>query len=431
MTNTFQLLLMLLMSYHSRPLLALPVRHATTRRTLSTTLSAVTADSVASYLNQPPTDAEVFALSSFLHQKRRLVVVTGAGVSTSSGIPDYRGPQGSYKLGHKPMMHQDFVKSEAARKRYWARSMLGWSTFAQARINDAHLALANLESHGIISTVITQNVDRLHQKAGSLAVIDLHGRNDRVSCLTCQCNLSRRLLQTQIDQLNPSFRTRIDLEVARLQAVDAATSRSTATTTATATDTATSGVESRRGDEESATASSLRAARGLLNEVERRVIPDWPVGAEGKVVRATKGAVAQATAPPISSTNPMASVLRADGDAELGMTDFSAFMVPSCPRCSTGILKPDVVFFGDSVHPSRVQDAYSAVEQCDGMLVVGTSLEVYSAFRFVDRASKSGKPIAIVNMGSTRAEREQLPGIVFKSESNCAALLKQVADQII
>jgi NAD-dependent SIR2 family protein deacetylase len=127
----------------------------------------------------------------------------------------------------------------------------------------------------------------------------------------------------------------------------------------------------------------------------------------------------------------MVSVLRADGDAELGITDFSSFVVPSCPRCSTGVLKPDVVFFGDSVHPPRVQEAFGSVEQCDGLLVVGTSLEVYSAYRFVHRASQTGKPIAIVNMGTTRAEREGLPGIVFKSESNCASLLKQVTEHII
>ena len=375
-------------------------------------------DHVASYLNQSPTDIEVFSLSSFLHQKRRLVVITGAGVSTSSGIPDYRGPQGSYKLGHKPMVHQDFVKSENARKRYWARSMLGWSTFSQARCNGAHFALANLESHGIVSTVITQNVDRLHQKAGSQSVIDLHGRNDRVSCMTCQCNLSRKLLQQQIDHLNPSFRTLIDDEVARLRATDEA-----ASTTST------------RGDDDSS-ATTLRAARSLLNEVERRVIPDRQGQGQGQGQAVTDETRLDATAttasvPITPSSSSVSSVLRADGDAELGISDFSSFVVPSCPRCSAGILKPDVVFFGDNVPLPRVQDAYSCVEQCDGMLVVGTSLEVHSAYRFVDRASKSGKQIAIVNMGTTRAERLQLPGIVFKSESNCALLLRQVTEHMI
>lgn len=410
------LLFVLMLSFLSRPLVvSLPRCQTTILRRLSTPSPAMTTadnDPVASYLNQPPTDVEIFSLSSFLHQKRRLVVITGAGVSTSSGIPDYRGPQGSYKSGHKPMVHQDFVKSENARKRYWARSMLGWSTFSQARCNGAHFALANLESRGVVSTVITQNVDRLHQKAGSRLVIDLHGRNDRVSCMTCECNLSRKLLQQQIDHLNPSFRTRIDDEVARLRAADEAAA-------ATRTD-------------EDSSATALRAARSLLNEVERRVLPDWPGNGQGQggaeVTRL--GATAETAPAPITpactSSTALSSVLRADGDAELGISDVSAFVVPTCPRCSTGVLKPDVVFFGDNVPLPRVQDAYSCVEQCDGILVVGTSLEVHSAYRFVERASKSGKQIAILNMGTTRAERQQLPGIVFKSESNCALLLRHM-----
>jgi hypothetical protein len=232
------------------------------------------------------------------------------------------------------MVHQDFVTKEAARKRYWARSMLGWATFSQAAPNDGHYALAVLESLGVVGMVVTQNVDRLHQKSGSVNVIDLHGRNDRVSCLSCGCNLARRQVQQQIDLLNPTFRERIDAEVARIRAADAAA----ATAAAAAT--------------EDDAAAALRQARTLLNEVERRVIPDWTPGA---VMRppgtgtSTSAPTTTATPPGAATAAPPATLLRADGDAELGMTDFTDFIVPSCPRCTTGVLKPDVVFFGDNV----------------------------------------------------------------------------------
>ena len=289
--------------------------------------------SSASSLSTPavaaPTGDDVSALVSFLRGKRNVCVVTGAGVSTESGIPDYRGPLGSYKLGHKPMVHQDFVTKEAARKRYWARSMLGWATFSQAAPNDGHYALAVLESLGVVGMVVTQNVDRLHQKSGSVNVIDLHGRNDRVSCLSCGCNLARRQVQQQIDLLNPTFRERIDAEVTRIRAADAAAAT------------------------EDDAATALRQARTLLNEVERRVIPDWTPGAvmrpPGTGTSTSTSAPTTTATPAAATAAPPATLLRADGDAELGMTDFTDFIVPSCPRCSTGVLKPDVVFFGDNV----------------------------------------------------------------------------------
>lgn len=202
-----------------------------------------------------PHQDEVQSLADYLKKYSRTVVVTGAGVSTSSGIPDYRGPQGSYKRGHKPMVHSDFMGSIRSRQRYWARSMLGWKTFSQASPNKAHTALAQLEQIGFINTIITQNVDRcdnvyilftekstltlptlirhlichseslvsllmiiiltvffisrLHQKAGSLHVIDLHGRNDRVACQACGCELSRRIFQQQVEAMNPVFASRV------------------------------------------------------------------------------------------------------------------------------------------------------------------------------------------------------------------------------
>jgi NAD-dependent deacetylase sirtuin 4 len=151
-----------------------------------------------------PKNDEIQQLESFLRGNDNIVVITGAGVSTSSGIPDYRGPQGSYNRGHKPVVHSEFVSSEKTRQRYWARSLLGWKSFSQARPNDAHLALANLEMRGVISTIVTQNVDRLHQKAGSIDVIDLHGRNDRLSCLSCGYNMSRRIIQEVEETTEPA-----------------------------------------------------------------------------------------------------------------------------------------------------------------------------------------------------------------------------------
>ncbi|CAM9892993.1 unnamed protein product, partial [Discosporangium mesarthrocarpum] len=134
--------------------------------------------------------------------KGEAVVLTGAGISTDSGIPDYRGPNGSYSRGHKPMMHDEFIRSEKNRKRYWARSVFGWNSFANARPNNAHYALANLESQGRIKGVITQNVDSLHQMAGSSEVLHLHGRNDKVKCLSCGFKSSRHQHQDSIARLN-------------------------------------------------------------------------------------------------------------------------------------------------------------------------------------------------------------------------------------
>ena len=213
------------------------------------------------------------------------------------------------------MLHQDFVMKPSSRKRYWVRSMLGWRIFADSAPTAAHYALALLETHGLLKFLITQNVDRLHSKAGTSNVLDLHGRNDLVKCLSCGLCLKRRLMQYQLELLNP------------------------------------------------------------------------------QVAETFKGALAN-------------DRMRADGDAEIESEDID-FVIPCCPRCG-GMLKPDVVFFGDSVPLEKVATAKEHLLMCDGLLVAGTSLEVFSAFRLVSTAAAAGVPIIMINQGPTRADRVKL-----------------------
>ena len=155
--------------------------------------------------NNDELNEEAEKLKSFIENSNYLVAITGAGVSTDSGIPDYRGPQGSYKRGHKPITHSEFINQENARKRYWARSMVGWQRMENSKPNATHYSLAKLEDNGILQYLITQNVDRLHQQAGSKKVIDLHGRIDRVKCLCCDTKFSRRIIQEILVELNPIY----------------------------------------------------------------------------------------------------------------------------------------------------------------------------------------------------------------------------------
>ena len=245
------------------------------------------------------------ALQSFLQSHSRIVVLTGAGCSTNSGIPDYRDSDGQWKRT-PPVTYKAFMGTEETRRRYWARSMVGWRRFGRAVPNGAHHALARLEAQGRSSLLVTQNVDRLHQAAGASNVIDLHGRLDRVRCMGCGATLSRASFQEELVSANPHWR---DLDAA-----------------------------------------------------------DAP-----------------------------------DGDADLDGVDFTAFTVPACHVCG-GILKPDVVFFGETVPREIVSTARDHVDQADAMLVVGTSLMVYSGFRFVRAAAERGIPIAVVNLGRTRAD---------------------------
>lgn len=244
-------------------------------------------------------------LRQFVEQHRRLFVLTGAGCSTNSGIPDYRDADGQWKR-HKPIEFQPFMRRAAARRRYWARSMAGWRRFGGAAPNAAHAALAALERDGRIGLLVTQNVDGLHQAAGSRRVIDLHGRLDRVVCTSCRWTGSRVSWQALLEELNPGW-----------LAVDA---------------------------------------------------PAAP-----------------------------------DGDADLDDVDFEEFQVPGCAGCG-GIVKPDVVFFGENVPPWRHAQATAVLSTSDAVLVVGSSLMVHSGYRYALAASRLGLPIAALNLGRTRAD---------------------------
>jgi NAD-dependent SIR2 family protein deacetylase len=260
--------------------------------------------------------AESDPLREFVERHRRLFVLTGAGCSVNSGIPDYRDADGAWKRS-PPVTFQAFMAQEATRRRYWARSLIGWRRIGGAQPNDAHRALSRLEAIGKSEILLTQNVDRLHQAAGSEAVIDLHGRIDHVRCMGCGRVSPRADLQDALERLNP----------------------------------------------------------------------DWL-------------ALEASVAP--------------DGDADLAGVDFSAFAVPACPHCG-GVLKPDVVFFGENVPRGRVEAAMRRLDDADAMLIVGSSLMVYSGFRFAEAAARAGKPIAAVNLGRTRAD----PLLALKVEASC------------
>ncbi|RTL52254.1 MAG: NAD-dependent protein deacetylase [Rhodocyclaceae bacterium] len=246
------------------------------------------------------------SLAAFVRNHPSLFVLTGAGCSTASGIPDYRDAAGQWKR-RQPVRHQEFVASEAVRRRYWGRSLLGWPILGDASPNAAHRALARLEEAGHIHHLLTQNVDGLHQKAGSRRVTELHGSIAEVICLDCGAVSPRRDLQERLAQGN-----------------------------------------------------------GWLLEQ--------------------------------AAHSPQAP----DGDADIE-TDFSAVAVPDCLACG-GVLKPHVVFFGDVVPKHQVEAAMADLAAADGMLVAGSSLMVYSGYRFCLKAAELGKPIAAVNLGQTRAD---------------------------
>ncbi len=267
--------------------------------------------------------AEIQDLADLLADASSIAVLTGAGVSTDSGIPDYRDRNGEWKHA-PPMQYAEFAGSDAARQRYWARSYVGWRRFGTAQPNDAHRALARLESAGKIDTLITQNVDRLHSRAGSENVIDLHGDLGRVRCIDC-------------DQTSP---------------------------------------------------------RQAFQRAMRVANPDW---------HARMGRY------------------RPDGDVELAEDNHVEFSVPACAECG-GRVKPDVVMFGESVPQNRVQNAMEAVDRAGALLVAGSSLMVFSGFRFARRAHQTGNPIAIVNRGKTRADDIA----TLKVDADCGDVLSQL-----
>jgi NAD-dependent SIR2 family protein deacetylase len=235
-----------------------------------------------------------------------VLVLSGAGLSTDSGIPDYRGPSGALRR-HTPMTYQTFVRDPRGRHRYWARSFVGWRQIAAARPNDGHRAVAELQRAGLLGGVITQNVDGLHQAAGARDVVELHGGLDRTICLGCGDVADRAALDERLRAANPGF------------------------------------------------------------------------------------------GPHVDQVNP-------DGDAELPDELLDGFAMVDCAACGGGPLKPDVVFFGETVPRPRVDTCFALLEAAGSLLVLGSSLTVMSGYRFVLRAAKLGIPVAVVNSGPTRGD---------------------------
>jgi NAD-dependent SIR2 family protein deacetylase len=255
-----------------------------------------------------------------------VVVLTGAGLSTSSGIPDYRDRDGQWKRV-KPIDHRDFLRSESMRRRYWARSFVGWPTIGLARPSRGHHALAEFERLGRIILIITQNVDGLHQKAGSRSVLELHGGLERVICLSCRQTFRRASVQTWMREANPHCTSD-------------------------------------------------------------------------------------------------AFLVAPDGDSEVTEKFYTDFRIPACPLCG-GMLKPDVVFFGDSVPKDRVKAGMDAIDTARALLVVGSSLMVYSGFRFAAHAHRLGKPVMAINLGHTRADDL----LYAKAQIDCDEFLHMVLTQ--
>lgn len=262
-----------------------------------------------------------------LRHSRRAIVLTGAGCSTASGIPDYRGPNGTWTK-RRPMNFAEFTRSADSRRYFWARNYRGWPRFAAAEPNDCHHILAELEDRGMVAALITQNVDDLHRRAGQLQLHELHGQSNRVRCLGCGRVSSRLEFQTRLEELNA----------------------------------------------------------------------DW---------------IAEATA-----FNP-------DGDAEIDRAATASFRVPDCSECG-GVMKPDVVFFGESVEKAIVERCMQEVHESDLLVVIGSSLAIWSGYRFAKAAHELGKELIIVNAGETRAD--ELASL--KIEADCVSLLRETRDAL-
>ncbi|KAM4053695.1 NAD-dependent protein lipoamidase sirtuin-4, mitochondrial isoform 1-T2 [Anomaloglossus baeobatrachus] len=275
----------------------------------------------------PPIDPDaVQNLKDFILRSQRLFVMTGAGISTESGIPDYRSQGvGLYaRTDRRPIQHSEFVGSQAARKRYWARNFTAWPQFSARQPNPAHRALVNWENSGKMHWLVTQNVDALHSKAGQRRMTELHGCIHRVICLCCNTVIKRSEFQETLLALNPSW-------------------------------------------------------------------------------------------------NEHASGVAPDGDVFLTDEQVSYFHVPSCGKCG-GALKPHVTFFGDNVNRKLVNSVFECLGEADAMLIVGSSLEVYSGYRFAINAKEKNIPIAILNIGETRADHLAL----LKVNGRCGVVLPKI-----
>lgn len=271
-------------------------------------------------------------LVSFVQHHPRLLVITGAGCSQPSGIPTYRNDKGEWQRS-TPIQHNDFISKNATRKRYWARSYSGWPAIKNAKPNDAHIHLRSLEKRGFIDTLVTQNVDGLHQAAGHNQVVDLHGNLSEVICTECSVLSSRDLLQARISELNPTLATSYDS-------------------------------------------------------------------------------------------------LQPDGDASLDHNIENeitkTLVIPKCENCN-GVLKPNVVFFGGTVPKKTVETIYEAMNNINGLLIVGSSLMVYSGYRFCKRADKMDIPIAAINLGKTRADEL----LTLKVNQDCTSALTEFVAALV
>jgi NAD-dependent SIR2 family protein deacetylase len=267
------------------------------------------------------------ALAGLLAGASNVLVLTGAGISTDSGIPDYRGPDGARRV--TPVHYQEFVRSPDARRRYWARAFVGWQRFAAAAPNEGHRALARLQETGALGALITQNVDGLHQAAGSRDVVELHGTLETVVCVGCGERSGRTAVVDRMRSLNPDFR-------------------------------------------------------------------------------------------------PEAGELRPDGDVVIDELAVGRFVVPACLRCDAELLKPDVVFFGESVPKPRVERCYELTDAADVLLVLGSSLQVYSGYRFVRRAAERGAAVAIVTRGPSRGD----PEATMRLDAPLGEVLAALADRL-
>ncbi|KAK7538705.1 DHS-like NAD/FAD-binding domain-containing protein [Phyllosticta citribraziliensis] len=333
-----------------------------------------------------PAATNNYARSTRASSRPRTLLLTGAGISVASGLADYRGSNGTYTLNktYRPIYFSEFVASHASRQRYWARSFLGWENLRRARPNTSHRAVADLGQAGALQAVITQNVDSFHKILNdpiSLPTLELHGYLRATVCLTCRQEYDRQAFQERLCELNPAW-------------------------------------------------------HDFLNECLRSGALDT----ENPIERRQRGL----------RTNP-------DGDVDLPGVDYASFNYPACPRClgkdarvdvdqdgavlstnKAGVLKPAVVMFGESIPPEVKTRAEEFVDSADKMLVIGSSLATYSAWRLVKKAHDQKKPVGILNMGGVRGEEGFFEGIsgdndgtiAFRSQEASELILPEVVERI-